>query len=237
MRLSPWGRLVLVSALLVIGGSGALLASDLASREHRLVSYPVSGSLDALEFDLDGADIVVVGGGTESTVEVQRRERSAFGRTVRTSREVGQGVFRVRSRCPQGLPDTCAVRYRIVVPDNVPVRVSTDGGDVRFSQYRGSARVTTGSGDVDISGYCGFSLVATAASGDIAAGAACPPQRLALRSTTGSVRAVVPAGRYQIDAQSASGRRVVRGVTSTPDAPFTIQALSSSGDVVVEDGR
>jgi hypothetical protein len=48
------------------------------------------------------------------------------------------------------------------------------------------------------------------------------------------VRAEVPPGRYQLDAESASGHRIVRGVTAATDSPFAIQAFSSSGDVVVE---
>lgn len=157
-------------------------------------------------FDVGDADVVVAGGGSGTAVDVQRRERSAFGHLADTHRTVGEGVFRVRSRCPAALPDTCSVRYRVVVPDNVPVEVLTDDGGVRFSRYRGSARVTTGSGDVDVDGFCG------------------------------SVRAVVPEGRYRVDAQSASGRQELRGIASAPDAPFRIQALSSSGDVVVEAG-
>jgi hypothetical protein len=37
-----------------------------------------------------------------------------------------------------------------------------------------------------------------------------------------------------VDAESDSGKRVVQGVIATQDAPFTIQALSSSGNVDVE---
>ena len=48
------------------------------------------------------------------------------------------------------------------------------------------------------------------------------------------MRAVVPSGRYQIDAQSDSGESRLRGLTDTDDAPFLIQALSTSGDVSVE---
>ena len=48
------------------------------------------------------------------------------------------------------------------------------------------------------------------------------------------MRAVVPAGRYQIDAQSDAGTGRIRGLTNVDDAPFQIQALSTSGDVSVE---
>ena len=66
------------------------------------------------------------------------------------------------------------------------------------------------------------------------AGASCALERMELRSRTGDVRAVVPAGRYQVDAETDDGERTVRGVTVAEDAPFQIQALSSSGDVAVE---
>jgi DUF4097 and DUF4098 domain-containing protein YvlB len=135
------------------------------------------------------------------------------------------------------LPRACSVTYRVVVPDNVPIDVRTGSGRVSFRDYRGSARVSTRSGDIDVAGFCGFSLTARAVSGHVDVGAACPPQQLSLRASSGPIHAVVPAGRYQVDATSASGGHVVRGVDARSDAPFAIQALSSSGDVVVEGRR
>ena len=49
--------------------------------------------------------------------------------------------------------------------------------------------------------------------------------------------ASVPAGRYQVEAESASGVHTVRGLTAVAESPFAIQALSSSGDVTVEGRR
>jgi hypothetical protein len=226
--------LVIVSALLVAGSAAVLMAWDLASQRERLVSYPVGGAVSRVVLDVDDADVTVVGGGRGTQVEVSRREGYSFGRAAETHKTVEAGVFRVSSRCPDALPEACSVRYRVVVPDNVPVEVETGEGHVRLQRYQGSAEVTTSSGDVDVEGFCGFSLQATAVSGDIDATAACPLQQLALRSRTGSVHAIVPPGRYVIDAQSASGRQTLRGIGSTEDAPFSIQALSSSGDVLVE---
>ena len=234
MKVSPWGRLVIVSALLVAGSAAVLVGWDLASHHERLVSYPVGGAVSRVVLDVDDADVAVVGGGRATQVEVSRREDYSFGRPAETRKTVESGVFTVTSRCPEALPDACSVRYRIVVPDNVPVDIQTGAGDVRFQRYQGSAKVSTSAGDIDVEGFCGFSLQATAVSGSIDATAACPLQELALRSRTGSVHAVVPPGRYVIDAQSASGRQTLRGIGSTEDAPFTIQALSSSGDVLVE---
>ena len=71
-------------------------------------------------------------------------------------------------------------------------------------------------------------------SGDVRAVSECSADRLELRSRTGDVRAVVPAGRYQIDAQSDSGDEPRPRAHQRDDAPFQIQALSTSGDVSVE---
>ncbi len=94
--------------------------------------------------------------------------------------------------------------------------------------------VSTGSGAVTAAGFCGFQLRASSDSGNVRALAECSADRLELRSRAGDVRAVVPTGRYQIDAQSDSGAVRIRGLTNAPDAPFQIQALSTSGDVSVE---
>lgn len=236
MKPSPWGRLVILSALLVAGGAAVLLAWDAGSRRERLVSYPVTGAVSRVVLDVADADVTIVGGGRRPSVDVSRREGYSFGRPAETRRLAEAGVFKVTSRCPRGLPDACSVRYRVVVPDNVPVEVHTSEGAVRFERYRGAALVSTGSGDIDVAAFCGFALRAQAQSGDVNATASCPVQQLSLRTSTGSVHAMVPPGRYEIDAQSASGRHSVRGISSIEDAPFAIQALSSSGDVVVESG-
>jgi putative adhesin len=235
-RLSPWGRLVAASATVVAGAAIALLALELTSREERVASYSVRGALEGVALDLGDADVVVARGGQRPSVAVQHTDRFAFGHGARTQRSIAGGIFHVRSRCPATVMHSCSVRYRVLVPDNLPVEVRTGSGTVRLDGYRGSVRVATGSGDIDVAGFCGFSLQARAESGNVAATASCPPQELSLRSTTGSVRAVVPPGRYQVEAESASGHRSLRGISSVADAPFAIQALSSSGDVLVEGG-
>jgi hypothetical protein len=151
-------------------------------------------------------------------------------------RVVRDGELRLRSHCPAALIGSCSSAYRLRVPDNVPVRVRTTSGDVSSSGYRGSATVDTTSGSVDFDGWCGFNLQVRADVGDVRATAACTPQRLQLRSRAGSVQALVPPGRYRVDAESDEGKRSVRGVTTGDDAPFQVQALSTTGDVRVGSG-
>ena len=234
MRLSPWGRVVAISALLVVGGSIALAVGGLASQKRRLVSYPVTGALQGLSFDLGAGDITIVGGGQRDEVEIRRTERYAFGRVPRTTRNVRAGVFAVTSRCPTSLLAKCSVAYRVVVPDNVTVEIRTTSGDVSLRGYRGTAKLATSSGSIDIGGYCGNALDARAGSGSITLEATCAPPQTTLRAGSGDVHATLPAGRYDIDAESASGDERVRGIIANDDAPYSVQALSSSGDVTVD---
>ena len=233
-RISPWGMVVMASALIVGGAVAALAIASFTSSHERVVSFDVRGPLSGVSLDVDDADVTIAGAGERPLLGVQRTDHYAFGHDADVQRTVAGGELRLRSRCPNAVPRACSVSYRVVVPDNVPVTVRTTGGTVSLRGYRGSARVTTRSGDVDVAGFCGFSLEARAESGDLAASAACAPQQLTLRSNEGSVRVSVPPGRYQVEAESAAGSETVRGLDAVADAPFAIQALSSSGNVSVE---
>jgi Putative adhesin len=233
-RLSPWAWLVIGCAALVVGCALALSVWWFVTRERTVATFSVRGSVNGIELDLGSADAAIVGGGGRAAVEVQRTDEFAFGRHAVAQRRGDAGTLAIRSRCPRAILGACSASYRLTVPDNVPVTVRTTSGDVRFSGYRGSAQVDTADGDIAVAAFCGFALRARSQSGDVSAGAACAPERLELRSRTGDVHAIVPTGRYQVDADSDDGARRVRGVTEADDAPFQIQALSSSGDVDVE---
>jgi hypothetical protein len=233
-RLSAWGRLVAASAF-VLGGLGLVVGAWWAtSSEDRLTSYAVNGSLNGVLLDLGDADADVMGGGEGRPVRVRYSDSFAFGHAPLARRDIRGGVLRIRARCPKIVLGTCSSRYRVTVPDNVPVTVRTGAGDVRFSDFRGSARIDTRDGDISVAGFCGFSLRAQSQTGDVEAMAACAAERMVLRSRTGNVRALVPPGRYRIDAGTDAGTRRLNGITSVDDAPFQIQALSSTGDVSVE---
>jgi hypothetical protein len=233
-RPSAWGWLVTACATLVGAAIFTLLLWWLVSRETTVATYSVRGSVNGITLDLGAADAEIVGGGDRPAVEVRRTDHFAFGRQAVAERRAAGGQLQIRSRCPDTVLAVCQAKYRLTVPDNVGVTVRTTSGDVRFTGYRGSAQVDTTTGSIAINGFCGFALRARSQAGNVTAGASCALERLELRSRTGDVRATVPPGRYQVDADTDVGRRTVRGVTVTEDAPFQIQLLSSAGDVTVE---
>jgi hypothetical protein len=105
---------------------------------------------------------------------------------------------------------------------------------VRLDGFRGEATLHTGSGNVDVVAYCGFELAATSRSGDLRVATACAPQRLKLHTGSGSAVALVPPGRYRIDAGGAS--RSVTGLIPDSSAPFSLEVHSDSGSVTVGSG-
>jgi hypothetical protein len=215
--------------------AGALGVWWVVSSETRIVTYRVVGTPSTIELTIGAADVDVVGGA--GVVEVRRTDRFAFGRGPRERRAVEGGVLRIGSSCPDTVLGTCRSAYRISVPDNVQVNVDTSSGRVAVDGLNGSARIATSTGAIAVDAFCGFALSATSASGDVRAATACSPDRLQLRSGSGDVRADVPAGRYQVEALSDHGSVRVRGVDVNDDASFRIEALSASGDVVVEGRR
>lgn len=223
-----------VCAGVVAAAALALAISWLVSAETSVASYAVRGSVNGVTLDLGAADAEIVGGGDRQAIEVRRTDEFAFGRRAESRRSAAGGELTISSRCPRSaMLHVCSSRYRVTVPDNVRVTVRTTSGDVRFSGYRGSASIDTGSGDISVSRFCGFALRARSQSGDVDTGASCALERMELRSRTGDVRALVPPGRYQVDAETDDGDTSVRGVTVAEDAPFQIQALTGSGDIDV----
>jgi hypothetical protein len=233
---SSWTWLVTVSAFALLTAGLVMVVWWGATHEVRTSTYNVRGSVTGITVDLGEADLQIVGGGNSAAVQVSHTDRFSFGHPPAAERSVRDGMLQLHSSCPAALIGSCRSAYRLRVPDNVPVRVKTTSGSVTSSGYRGSATVDTRSGDVDFDSWCGFNLQIRADVGDVRAAAACAPQRLQLRSRAGSVQALVPPGRYRVDAESDEGKRTVRGVTTGDDAPFQVQALSTTGDVRVGSG-
>jgi hypothetical protein len=233
---SSWGWLVTMSAFALLTAGLVMVVWWVATNEERTGTYNVRGSVTGITLDLGEADLQIIGGGSQAALQVSHTDKFSFGHPAESERVVQGGTLRLRSRCPATLVGSCRSSYRLRVPDNVPVRVRTTSGNVTSSGYRGSATVDTRSGDVNFDGWCGFNLQVRAEVGDVRAAAACTPQRLQLRSRQGSVDALVPPGRYRVDAETDEGTRTVRGLTTGDDAPFQVQALSTTGDVHVGSG-
>ena len=234
-RITPWGCVLAGSAATLLIAGAVLGALWLSSTETRTVSSHLPASLRGIELQVQSGDVAIVGG-SQSGVSISSSDRSAFGHGPRERRSLRGGILRVSSGCPRMVVGSCSASYRIDVPNDVPISIRTEHGDIRLTGYQGSADIATDTGAINVEDYCGFVLGAASASGDITVSTACSPERLTLRSDSGDVSATVPPGNYRIQAASGAGATSVRGLIDDGGAPWEIQALSNTGRVGLSAG-
>jgi hypothetical protein len=230
------GTLVLRASVVVLVLAGAGLAAGwLASARTATAVYVAPGPVGRIELVVAAGDVDVVGvRGT--AVRVERTDHYAFGHLASERRSFAGVVLRLSSTCPRIIVGSCSASYRVTVPDAVTVAVRTGAGRVHFEDFRGPAEIRSGSGPVSVDAFCGFELTAVSDSGDVRVISACTPERLDLRTASGSATAIVPPGTYRVAARTLSGHAHVRGVIANDRATFSISVESRSGDVTVAGG-
>lgn len=235
-RLSPWTVLVTGSFVLLLAGALLLGIWWLASSRTKSAAYYTGpAARTGIEVNVQSGDVTIVGG-SQVGVFVNRTDRSVFGHGPREQVFLRGGILHLVSSCPALVVGSCISNYRLNVPDDVPISVRAEHGNISLDGYRGSADIATDHGAISVEGYCGFVLGAASASGNVTVNAACSPERLILRSDSGTITATVPTGDYQINASSSSGSAHVYGLVNDNGAPWDIQALSNSGNVTVTSG-
>jgi hypothetical protein len=232
-RLRGWSAAVAVSAAVCLLAALALGVGWLASRSSHVSTYTYSGPVKQVSLQLSSGDATIVGSPT-GAVEVRRSDRYAFGHRATEHRAFTNGSLAISSACPRILVGSCSASYEIAVPETATVEVRTTSGDVRLEGFRGTASVRTGSGSLDAEAYCGFGISAASGSGNLHVAAACAPQYLQLHTGSGNAVALVPPGRYRIEASGAQRR--ISGVTRDASAPFSLDVHSGSGGVTIGGG-
>lgn len=126
--------------------------------------------------------------------------------------------------------------------------VAVGSGDVEVREVPGTVVVDTGSGEIRLADVSGPSTLhtssgsirgdllrgrveASTSSGDIVLDLA-RPQHVRAETSSGDVELAVPAGRYQIDDSGGDGRGDIE-VTDDPNARYTLELTTSSGDIAV----
>jgi hypothetical protein len=235
-RLSAW-RIGVVASLAVLSAAVAAMAVLwFTSSGTRTSEYLAAAEVKRIEVDVGDGDVTIVGGGLDE-VAVRRTDHYAYDKVPSEWRTLEDGVARIFSRCPSLVLGSCAADYRLRIRNGVPLIVRVERGNVRLMHYHGVAELEARAGTITVRGFCGTLLQAATRQGDIDAGTSCPAERIELRTDTGDVRAVVPRGRYRVDADTNTGRVDVRGISQVFVAQRAIQALSNSGNVTVESVR
>jgi DUF4097 and DUF4098 domain-containing protein YvlB len=241
---------LLIAGAVLLFAAGASWAVSWLTRETDIDTQTLVAA-SSIEIDGHSGDIRVVGSDRSDIRLTTTKHRSIFGRPhVRASYSAGRLLL--DGDCPEfeiwGSDGGCSVSYRLEVPRNVAVRLTTHSGDVSAEDLRGDADLQTRSGDVDVDGVLGRLRLQTrsgdvdvdSASADIDADTrsgdvdvrARDATRVRAQTSSGDVHVSVPDRSYAVRARAASGDEDV-DVRTDPAAPRTIDASTTSGDVHV----
>jgi DUF4097 and DUF4098 domain-containing protein YvlB len=242
---------VLIAVAVLLFAAGASWAVSWLTRETDTNTQTLVAA-SSIEIEGHSGDIRVVGSDRSDIRLTTTKHRSIFGRPhVRVS--FSEGRLLLDGSCPDfqlwGNDGGCSISYRLEVPRNVAVRLSTHSGDVSAEGLRGDADLQTRSGDVDVNGVLGklrlqtrsgdvdvdspsTDIDADTRSGDVDVRAR-NATRVRAQTSSGDVHVSVPDRTYAVQAQAASGDENV-DVSTDARAPRSIDARTSSGDVHVE---
>jgi len=238
----------LIAVAVLLFAAGASWAVSWLTRETETRTQTLAAA-SSIQIEGHSGDIVVVGSDRSDIRLTTKQHRSIFGRPhVRAS--YSDGRLLLDGDCADvELWGGCGVSYRLEVPRDVAVRLTTHSGDVSAEDLRGDASLQTRSGDVDVLDVLGnlrlqtrsgdvnvdsgsTDIDADTRSGDVHVRAR-KATRVRAQTSSGDVHVSVPDRTYAVQAQAASGDENV-DVRTDPDAPRSIDASTTSGDVHVD---
>ena len=241
----------LVALFMVAGGTINLL--DLMSR-HTTTETTTYDGVRSIAID-NAADVRLVGVPAGGPVRVVARVTEGLRSPDHEAGMSADGTLRLSSSCPLLFTGHCDVRYDVTVPRDVEVRARASGGDIvaeeltsdRPIELRSSAgdvsvsdvtapelQLSSSAGEVEARGVSARQVRAHSSAGDVAVAMIVAPDRLDADSSAGDVSVLVPDRFYRLDASSSAGDVDTGRTRIDPDAPRSIRARSSAGDVQVD---
>lgn len=225
------------------------VAATVRQSKETVTTY---GGVDQLRIDGSAGDIKLIAEDRDD-VRVVAHTTWALAEPAH-SQQLAGGVLRLSGSC--GFwgsfgPEGCSTDFEIHVPRDMPidahvsagdvsatgltgpVKLGVSSGDVHADQLAGDLRIRSSSGDVTVTGYGGRDVDAGTSSGDVEVRARLAPDRLKAVTSSGDVTVAVSGSeRYRVQADTGSGDQEVQ-VDQSLDAPRTIDARTSSGDIRV----
>lgn len=254
VRLGLLAVAALLALFLVAMGTISIL--DLAAR-HTTTERASYDGVRALVVE-DASDVRLTSAPAGAPLQVIARLTEGLRTPERSAQRDGDGTLRLSSSCPAFFGGRCGVDYEIRVPSGTLVRAQAAGGDVVAAnlvssepiELKSSAgdvtatdlrapvvRLSSSAGDVDARGLSADRVEADSSAGDVLVALATPAEQLLADSSAGDVDVVVPNAIYRVEATSSAGDVEASEIRTDPDAPRTIAARSSAGDVRVEARR
>ncbi len=229
--------------------AGPAPAGKLTTARHWQLS---AAGLRGVVLRTNSGSITVAGGTAGRAVAITARP-SYQGAAPVVSSTVAGGVLTVSAMCPgsSGSQSSCTVTVQVSLPRSVPVRASTDLGNVDVANLAGSVAVTDQLGAIGLSGLAGpvtavdylgdihghglrsqtVKLSAQVGSIDVAFSA--PPDSVYASDQTGSVAITVPLSvSYRVAANAQVGASTVT-VPQAANSAHVIIASTQVGSVTV----
>jgi Putative adhesin len=250
-RAGWWAVGGLLAIVGIVWGTVNLVAHLAHEESDRVTSFPAEGITELIVDS--GVGRVEVTGADPSTATITVRAHVTEGVAEPTDRqEVVNGRLELRTDCSGPPFGYCNLAYRISVPSDRAVTITTGDGDVKVVNIDGNVRVESSDGRVELNGLGGQVNVTgrdgTIEGSGLRAGAVDTssrdgairlsfveaPQSVTARTDDGSITVEVPADgeAYAVDLRTLDGSTSV-DVPTDPDSPRTIAASSSDGSVRV----
>lgn len=233
---------VIVTILTVLLMGGLVLGASLIQRETKFATADVElGDVSQLVINAGSANVRLVEG-DEGMVRIRARVTSGL---RKTDYQLGRknNEIKIVSDCQTWLSPGCGVSATLEVPKGLPIVVKSTSGDIRAdSLAEGVLTVATISGDVTVSDLKVDEFQADTGSGDINATFATQPFGLKAKTSSGDIRATVPAGKrkYAVVVSSRSGAisnaldgEVVSSLSGDQDGGGLVRATTDSGDITL----
>ncbi|MFE7135341.1 DUF4097 family beta strand repeat-containing protein [Streptomyces sp. NPDC057638] len=231
---------IYVVASLVVGGMSAY---GLVKRHSFKDREALSGPISSVRIENGPGGVVLRGTRAGTPLQLRRTVEYKGDRPSGVSHRLTDGVLVLG-----GCGDRCSVRYRVDVPEGVPVSGETSGGAVALSRV-GAVKVSTHTGGIALDGVLGAvdvratngritgtrlygrEIAAETSNGSIDLAPAAPSD-IRATSATGDITVTVPRAAYQVTAESKNGERRI-DVAHEPLGAWRLGLDSGGGDVTV----
>jgi hypothetical protein len=245
-------RILAVGLSLIAVGWCALSLVGLLARvtEHRSATYD---GVRALDLDVTFESVQIIGAADVTSVSMTRSYTWSMGKPTIGNRLDGD-LLSVTSSCPFTVGLGCSGHIRLVVPEDVevrvhgsdgsltlrdldgPVDVSTSDGSLTASNLTGNVTLHTSDGSVAATGLRSAEVDATTSDGSVRLSFDAAPSAVKAHTSDGSIEVVVPADgtAYDVDATTSDGGREV-SVPTDPSSAHRLQLSTSDGSIRVLD--
>lgn len=145
------------------------------------------------------------------------------------------GVTRVVLDCSRSIVTArCAGDWDVVVPEGLPVTVTSNAGHVALTGVTGDVVVSNTVGETQLIGSP-RTLEATSQVGSIVATLSAPADRVVLRNTVGEVDLTLPPGHTWAVTARSDVDDVVTGVPVSSSSPYVVDVRTELGSVRIDD--